>query len=73
MNYLFKRSETMQLIYGNDGINYRVFAKSVHIPLRAENLLKSSYMHYHFVNKSQFYASITRCSFSNEFSKLEVT
>lgn len=48
----------MQLIYGNDGINYRVFAKSVHIPLRAENLLKSSYMHYHFVNKSQFYASI---------------
>ncbi|WP_285947732.1 hypothetical protein, partial [Thomasclavelia cocleata] len=50
----------MQLIYGNDGTNYRVFAKSVHIPLRAENLLKSSYMHYHIVNKPQFYTSIKK-------------
>lgn len=48
----------MQLMYGNDGTNYKVFAKSINFPLKTENLIKSNYMHYNFTKHSELYSSI---------------
>ena len=47
----------MELIYGNDGMNYRVFAKSSGISPKAEQLLENSYMKYYFVKNHSVYSS----------------
>lgn len=46
----------MDLIYGNDGMNYRVFAKSDGISQSAEQQLQSGYMKYYFVKNPSAYS-----------------
>ena len=46
----------MELIYGSDGMNYRVFAKSSGISPKAEQMLENSYMKYYFVKNHSAYS-----------------
>jgi hypothetical protein len=48
----------MQLLYANDGINYRTISKSPSLTFNAEKNLLESYMKYDFVNNSDCYSSV---------------
>lgn len=48
----------MQLLYANDGINYRTISKSLSLSSKAEKVLLESYLKYDFVSHSEAYSSI---------------
>lgn len=47
----------MQLLYGNDGVNYRTLDKSSDMPNEIQNSILSTYAKYDFVSNSQEYSS----------------
>lgn len=47
----------MQLLYGNDGTNYRTFAKTDDMDEKVEKALKDAYLGYHFTPAEESYSS----------------
>lgn len=52
-----ERIRDMQLLYGNDGINYHTIAKSAEMTESQEKELLSSYLGYDFVRDTEHYSS----------------
>ncbi|MBM6840340.1 hypothetical protein H6A03_02140 [[Clostridium] spiroforme] len=50
----------MQLLYANDGINYRTINKSSSLSSGAEKVLLGSYMKYDFVSNADLYSSVSK-------------
>ncbi len=48
----------MQLLYANDGINYRTISKSFNLSTGVEKELLGSYLKYDFVTNQNNYSSI---------------
>ena len=46
----------MDLVYGNDGMNYRTFARSGNINMRVEQLLLKNYRKYYFPDNASAYS-----------------
>ena len=50
----------MQLLYGNDGVNYHTIAKSKEITVVQEKELLQGYLGYSFVENLQDYSSVDK-------------
>lgn len=54
-----QEAHKMQLLYANDGINYRTINKSPSLSSGAEKVLLGSYMKYDFVSNTDLYSSVS--------------
>ncbi|MCD7884882.1 MAG: hypothetical protein LUI87_14440, partial [Lachnospiraceae bacterium] len=50
----------MDLFYGNDGNNYRIFAQSAGLSSKAVQMLQKSYMQYFFPKNASAYSSVSK-------------